>query len=161
MGLILHQKGQSCFMFKSEVSKLLISQRYVFRMVIVNGEFDGMREDVTVLYFIADNRNIVQHSLCPKVHIQGKHVVTVKSFPSTPWRHIEGVEVQLHSFLALALDRAAYINFISWPLYAWENPQYPMDRRLSGPQSQCGHVGEDKNLFPLPGYEPQTVQPVA
>jgi hypothetical protein len=27
-------------------------------------------------------------------------------------------------------------------------------RRQGGPQSQSGHDGEEKNLFPLPGIEP-------
>jgi len=31
-----------------------------------------------------------------------------------------------------------------WPLY----PRYPMDRRMGGPQSWCGHDGERK--FPAP-----------
>jgi len=34
-----------------------------------------------------------------------------------------------------------------------ENPQYPLDRRLSGPQSQPEHDSEEKNSQPLPGME--------
>jgi len=33
-------------------------------------------------------------------------------------------------------------------------PQYPLDRRLSGPQSQSGHSGEEKNSQTLLGMEP-------
>jgi hypothetical protein len=35
-------------------------------------------------------------------------------------------------------------SFTSLPLY----PQYPLDRRLGGPQSRCGRGGEEKNSFP-------------
>jgi hypothetical protein len=34
-----------------------------------------------------------------------------------------------------------------------EEPQYPLDRRLGGPQSRSGRCGEEKNLLPLPGIE--------
>jgi hypothetical protein len=36
-----------------------------------------------------------------------------------------------------------------------KNLQYQLDRRLSGPQSQFGHCGEEKNLFPPLGTEPK------
>jgi hypothetical protein len=36
--------------------------------------------------------------------------------------------------------------------------QYPLYRRLGGPQGQSGHLR--KNL-PSPGFDPQTFQPVA
>jgi hypothetical protein len=43
-----------------------------------------------------------------------------------------------------------------------KNPWYPLDRRLSGPQSRSGRGGEEKNsLSPLPGLEPLIIQPVA
>jgi hypothetical protein len=32
---------------------------------------------------------------------------------------------------------------------------YPLDRRLSGPQSQSGHCGEEKISHPWSGIEPQ------
>jgi len=34
-------------------------------------------------------------------------------------------------------------------------------RRPDGPWSQAGDFGEDINLLPLPGFEPQIVQHVA
>jgi hypothetical protein len=42
---------------------------------------------------------------------------------------------------------------MSWLLY----PQYPLDRRLGGPQSWSGHGGEEKN-FPAPAGN-QTPKP--
>jgi hypothetical protein len=38
-------------------------------------------------------------------------------------------------------------------LYLVDSPQYPLDRKLGGPQSQSGHYGEEKN-HALPGIEP-------
>jgi hypothetical protein len=42
-----------------------------------------------------------------------------------------------------------------------KEPCYPLDRRLSGPQSRSGRGGEEKNSQPLPGLEPPIIQPVA
>jgi len=36
--------------------------------------------------------------------------------------------------------------------------QYPLNRRLSGPQSWSWLCREEKNLLPLPGFEPQIIQ---
>jgi hypothetical protein len=38
--------------------------------------------------------------------------------------------------------------------------QYPLIRRLIGPQRQSGHFVEEKNLLPLQGFEPQAIEPV-
>jgi len=38
--------------------------------------------------------------------------------------------------------------------------QYPLDRRLGGPQSRFGRGGEEKNsLPPLPGFQPRSSIP--
>jgi hypothetical protein len=39
--------------------------------------------------------------------------------------------------------------------------QYPLDRRLGGPQSRSGHGGEERNFQPLLGREPSINQPIA
>ena len=39
--------------------------------------------------------------------------------------------------------------------------RYPLNIWLSGHQRRSGRFGEEKNLLPLPGFEPRTVQPVA
>jgi hypothetical protein len=36
------------------------------------------------------------------------------------------------------------------------NPQYPLDRRLGGPQSRSGQRTEEKNPLTLPGIEPRS-----
>jgi hypothetical protein len=38
-----------------------------------------------------------------------------------------------------------------------KEPQYPLNERLCGTQSCSGHFGKEKNLFPLPEYEPEAV----
>lgn len=38
---------------------------------------------------------------------------------------------------------------------------YPLNRRLGGCENQSGCSGVEKNLLPLPGFEPQIIQPVA
>jgi hypothetical protein len=43
----------------------------------------------------------------------------------------------------------------------WRQPQYPINRRLVGPQSQSGRCAAEKSLLPLPGLERRTVQPVS
>jgi hypothetical protein len=48
------------------------------------------------------------------------------------------------------------------PLYSeGKNSWYPLDRRLSEPQSRSGCGGEEKNSQSLPGLEPLIIQPVA
>jgi hypothetical protein len=42
-----------------------------------------------------------------------------------------------------------------------KSPRYPLDRRLTGPQSHYGRGGEEKNSQLLPGLEPPIIQPVA
>jgi hypothetical protein len=37
---------------------------------------------------------------------------------------------------------------------------YPLDRRMSGPQSRSGCGGEEKNSQPLSAHEPPIIQPV-
>jgi hypothetical protein len=37
------------------------------------------------------------------------------------------------------------VSFMPWLLY----PQHPLDRRLSGPQNQSGHCGEEKIFRPF------------
>jgi hypothetical protein len=39
-------------------------------------------------------------------------------------------------------------------------PQYPLDRRLAGPQNRCGFYGEEKFLTP-PGLELRFLSPAA
>jgi hypothetical protein len=56
---------------------------------------------------------------------------------STPWRHT-GVEVQIHSFLTSALKGGQWWTPRPGQLY----PCYPLNRRLGGPQSWSGPLGD-------------------
>jgi hypothetical protein len=42
-----------------------------------------------------------------------------------------------------------------------KSPRYPLDRRLSGPQSRSGRGSEEKNSQLLPGIELPIIQPIA
>jgi hypothetical protein len=42
-----------------------------------------------------------------------------------------------------------------------KSPWYPLDRMMSGPQSQSGRNGEEKNSRPLQGLQPPIIQPIA
>jgi hypothetical protein len=37
-----------------------------------------------------------------------------------------------------------------------KRPRYPLDRRMSGPHSQAGLGGDEKESLPLPEIEPQS-----
>jgi hypothetical protein len=39
--------------------------------------------------------------------------------------------------------------------------QYPLNRRMDGPQGLSGHPEAEENLLPLPVMKPQIIQPVA
>jgi hypothetical protein len=47
------------------------------------------------------------------------------------------------------------VSFTARPLYHREKrAQYPLDKRLGGPQSKSGQYREEKHLVPLLGIEP-------
>jgi hypothetical protein len=54
----------------------------------------------------------------------------------------EGVKVKLHA-LTLTLGRGKWLA--SRP---GKRPQYPLDSKPGGLQSQCGYSGEEKNFCP-------------
>jgi hypothetical protein len=63
-------------------------------------------------------------------------------------------EVWPHSFLTSALDKGGHL-YSPATLPLGKVPLMPVLKRLGGPQSQCAHFGEEKNVLPLPGSEPQ------
>jgi hypothetical protein len=49
------------------------------------------------------------------------------------------------------------VSFTSRPLYLRvKSPRYPLDRSMAGPQIRSGRRGVERNLFLLPGIEPQS-----
>ena len=79
---------------------------------------------------------------------------------SMPWRHTGGRKVQLHTFLTAVLDGDEWLTSFSGHLTIGKQPQYPLNGRLGGLQSQSKRFGEDEHLLPLMEFEPRTVQPV-
>jgi hypothetical protein len=64
------------------------------------------------------------------------------------------VDVQLHIFLTLALDGGeCSVSDLSHFTPVERDPQYPLDTRLGGPQSQSGHDGEEINSQLLHGIK--------
>jgi hypothetical protein len=63
-----------------------------------------------------------------------------------------------YSFLTLALDGVSGQRHTPVTLYLplEKDSWYPFDRGLGEPQSWSEHRGQRKNLFPLPGIEPQS-----
>jgi hypothetical protein len=43
---------------------------------------------------------------------------------------------------------------------AWKEPRFLLSRGLDGPQSRSGGFGKERNLLPLPEFEPLIIQPV-
>jgi hypothetical protein len=62
--------------------------------------------------------------------------------------------------IPLIVRRRSAFNFMAWPLYAQEEPQYLLNRRLGGPHSWSGCFKEEDNLLLLPELKPQRIQPV-
>jgi hypothetical protein len=54
-----------------------------------------------------------------------------------------GVEIQLHEFLTSTLKRRNGQFHSPAAFTPWKKPHYPVDRRLSGPQSRSGR-GDEK-----------------
>ena len=71
---------------------------------------------------------------------------------------IGGVEVQLYSFMTTALEGGEVSASHPGCSLPPGKTRYPLYGRLGGPQGQSGQV---RKISPLPGFDPQTVQPVA
>jgi hypothetical protein len=55
-----------------------------------------------------------------------------------------GMDVSLHKFLTLALDKGEWSALCNCFTPWGKSPWYPLHRRLGGPQSQSGHSGRKK-----------------
>jgi hypothetical protein len=64
------------------------------------------------------------------------------------------------TILNFGTGRRWVVSFTPWPLYPLgKSHRYPLDRRLSGPQSLCGFTGEEKNPLSLLGIKPWPSSP--
>jgi hypothetical protein len=59
-----------------------------------------------------------------------------------------GMKVQIYIFLNSALVGSEWSASRPCRFIPGESPRYPLDRRLSGPQSRSGRRGEEKILDP-------------
>lgn len=77
-----------------------------------------------------------------------------------PCLQLEGVWLQLHSFLNFALDEGEWLTAGPDCFTPRIKPWYSLNSRLGVPQDWAGHFEENRNLLPLPGIKPQTFDPV-
>ena len=71
------------------------------------------------------------------------------------------MEEQLYSFLSTRQIGYEWLNSRPGRFTTGTEPRYPLNRRLRGPQSRSALHGEEKNLFPMPGFETRILHPVA
>jgi len=72
------------------------------------------------------------------------------------------VEVQLHTFLTLALDEGEWpASYSGHSTPKGKKPFYLLDRRPSGSWSKSGHGGKEKKIpsLPLPGIKTWSTYP--
>jgi hypothetical protein len=69
------------------------------------------------------------------------------------------MEVKLHSFLILALDRGEWSASHSGIYLEGKGPKYPLKAAKWAP-GQSGYFREEKNILSLLGFESWIVEPV-
>ena len=82
----------------------------------------------------------------------------VKSSLSTPWRHVQAEEVQLHTFLASALEGVQWSP--ARPLSTGKGFRYQLNTRMSESHRRPWQFWRKVNILPLPEFQPRTLQPV-
>ena len=79
----------------------------------------------------------------------------------------ENTDVTVHTMKAyggiigIALDEGECLTSHPGRFTPGKEHQYPLNRMLGGSQSRDEGFEKEKNLLALPGFEPQTMQPVA
>ena len=61
--------------------------------------------------------------------------------------------------LTLATGRCGWLDSRPSPFTPRAEPQYALNRWLNEPQSQSAHIGIEKSLLPLLGFEHSNIQP--
>jgi hypothetical protein len=89
----------------------------------------------------------------------------IKCFPSPQhedvWETVEEYRYTSTWFLILALHGSEWSTSCTGYITTEKEPWYPLNITLGGPQSWSGHFGKEKNFFPMPGFDPQIIQPAA
>jgi hypothetical protein len=78
------------------------------------------------------------------------------SLSTMPWWHLGGAEVLLHSFLTSALDGDEWLTSHPDCFTPRKEPQYPLKRRMWGPQRWCVWFWEEISLLLQPDSNPDT-----
>ena len=103
------------------------------------------------------------HQNVPPFHLQVmkvQNLLEVMLPLYMPWRHIEGVEVQFHSFFTLALN-GRELSPLQATLPLGCSQQHPLRTGLCGlPELVC-MFWRRENLLHLPWFESYIVQPMA
>ena len=99
-------------------------------------------------------RNFRSQQGCLKVKGQ---VVTAHFKKAYKW-----LEVYLHLFVTfLSAGGCEWSTSRPSHFKPGKEPRYLLNRGLGGPQGWSGRFREEKNVLPLPGFRPRTVQPAA
>jgi hypothetical protein len=81
--------------------------------------------------------------------------VKVELSLSTKWGSVGEWRYNPTHSLTSAADRGEGSSSRPGRFTPRREPRYPLNRRLGGPQSRSGNLGEEKNLFPVLGIEPR------
>ena len=105
-------------------------------------------------YILGKNdRNFEESGKKGKLHPLHRHWGSVQAV-----RPIRGVEVQLYPFMTTALEGGEWSASRPGRSLPPGKTRYPLYRGLVGPQGRSGQV---RKISPPPGFDLQTVQPVA
>jgi hypothetical protein len=92
------------------------------------------------------------------ISLLSKYIVKVKlSLGLTMYHAMKTngeVKVQFHTFLTSALDGGEWSATCPVLFTPGDSPQYPLDRRLGGPESWSEHIDKEKNSHPLQESDP-------
>jgi hypothetical protein len=112
-----------------------------FRLIAMNGPVQLDMGNLVCRYIMKTGKNV-------------KAVLVLNYLSPMPWWHM-GEWRYSSTILDLSTRWWWVVSFMSMSLYHQGNiPRYPLDRRLSGPQSWSGCCGVEKHLLPLSGIEP-------
>jgi hypothetical protein len=108
-----------------------------------------------VLLFLAADIITIEHSQTPL-----PLKTTMQFSLPVPERHITGVEVEIHSFLTLALYKDEWLTSRPDPFTTRKERRQNLNRRLCGPLGRYGCFGKEKNSLTLSGIRTRPIQPV-
>jgi hypothetical protein len=91
--------------------------------------------------------------------IKCRKIKQVKLFLPTLLKAYRGSGIIAPLILNLGTMWRWEVSHTPWPIYSVRGPRHTLNGKQGGPHSQSRNNGEDKNKFPLSGFERWTVQP--